>query len=148
MTRRRTSAAGVEAAPIRAYGLQQTRTLLRRLAYQVNQTARTGSEDAVHDLRVSIRRFTQCLRAFEQFIPKNEARKVRHRLKAVMKLAATVRDHDVALDVFKEAGVPKGAKVLVVLKKQRAQAEKGLLDAIRRSSHDNFSRKWREKLEL
>ena len=148
MRRRRTSAAGIEAAPIRSYGLQHTRTLLRRLAYQVNQTARTGSEDAVHDLRVAIRRFTQCLRTFEQLIPRHEARKVRHRLKAVMKLAASVRDHDVAIDLFKAAGIPKGAKVLVVLKKQRSQAEKELLDAIRRSSHDNFSRKWREKLEL
>ncbi len=148
MMRRRAAASGVEATPIRNYALQQTRTLLRRLAYQVNQTARTGSEDAVHDLRVSIRRFTQCLRTFEQFIPKNEARKVRHRLKALMKLAATVRDHDVAMDLFKDAGIPKGAKVLTVLKKQRSQAEKELLDAIRRSSHDNFSRKWREKLEL
>src|SRR5215471_13854790 len=137
---------GLDAAGMRSYALQHTRTLLRRLAFQVNQTARLGDADAVHDLRVAIRRFTQCLRVFEQYFPKAEPRKVRRKLKTIMELAAAVRDRDIAVDLLKASGIPKGATVLAVLTRERKQAEEELLEAIRRSSRDNFSSKWRERL--
>jgi CHAD domain-containing protein len=146
MTRTRT--AGVKSMTARAYAQQQTRTLLRRLAYQVNQTLRLGDADSVHDLRVAIRRFTQCLRTFAQFFPKAETRKIRHKLKAVMQAASDVRDYDIALDLFKDAGIPRKSKAGAAVDKLRKQAEKKLMDAIRLSSRDNFSRKWRTKLEL
>lgn len=132
----------------RAYAQQQTRTLLRRLAYQVNQTIRQGDADSVHDLRVAIRRFTQCLRTFAQFFPKAEAKKIRHKLKTIMQAASEVRDYDITLDLFEDAGISKSSRAAAAIDKQRKQAEKKLMDAIRRSSRDNFSRKWRTKLEL
>jgi CHAD domain-containing protein len=133
---------------MRAFAQQQARTLLRRLAYQINQAARLGDADSVHDLRVSIRRFTQCLRAFAQFFPGREARKIRHKLKTIMEAASAVRDHDITLDLFKEAGISRKSKATTAIDKQRKQAEKGLRDAIRRTGRDNFSRKWRTKLEI
>jgi CHAD domain-containing protein len=133
---------------MRASAQQQTRTLLRRLAYQGNQTIRLADKDAVHDLRVAIRRFTQCLRIFAQFFPKGEAKKIRQHLKTIMQAASTVRDHDITLDLMKDAGISKKSKVAAEVDKQRKQAEKELMDAIRRSSRNNFSRKWRTKLEL
>jgi CHAD domain-containing protein len=145
---KRTRPVGAESTPIRAYAQQQTRTLLRRLAYQVNQTIRLSDKDAVHDLRVAIRRFTQCLRIFAQFFPKGEAKKIRHHLRAIMQAASAVRDHDITLDLMKDAGISKKSKGAAAIDKQRKQAEKELMGAIRRLSHDNFSRKWRTKLEL
>jgi CHAD domain-containing protein len=133
---------------MRVYAQQQTRTLLRRLAYQFNQTERQGDADSVHDLRVAIRRFTQCLRVFQQFFPKGEARMIRHKLKPVMQAASDVRDHDITLDLFEGAGLPKKSKSGAGVHKQRKQAEKKLMDVIHSSSRDNFSRKWRTKLEL
>jgi CHAD domain-containing protein len=145
---RRTRAAGAEAMTARAFAQQQTRTLLRRLAYQVNQTARQGDADSVHDLRVSIRRFTQCLRTFAPFFRKVEAKRIRHKLKVIMQAASEVRDHDITLDLFEEAGIGKHSKAATLIDKQRKQAEKELMTVIRQSSRDNFSRKWRTKLEL
>ena len=145
---KRTRQTGAESTPIGAYAQQQCRTLLRRLAYQVNQTIRLGDKDSVHDLRVSIRRFTQCLRTFPQFFPKGEAKKIRHKLKTIMQAASAVRDHDITLDLMKDAGISKKSKVASGIDKQHKQAKKELMDAIRRSSRDNFSRKWRTKLEL
>jgi CHAD domain-containing protein len=133
---------------MRAYAQQQTRTLLRRLAYEVGQTVRQGDADSVHDLRVAIRRYAQCLRVFHQFFPKGEARRIRHKLKTVMQAASAVRDHDITLDLFKEAGLSKHTEPGAVIDRQRKQAEKKLMDTIRLSSRDNFSRKWRTKLEL
>jgi len=147
-TRRRTRTTGAESASLESHALQQARTLLRRLAFQVSETARRGDADSVHDLRVAIRRFTQCLRIFEQCFPKAESRKIRHRLKAIMGLAAAVRDRDITMDLLKAAGCPKRTNALGTLKKDRERAEQELLQTIRRSGRDNFSAKWRVKLEL
>ena len=133
---------------MRTYALQQTRTLLRRLAFQVNHTARLGDEDSVHDLRVAIRRFSQCLRVFPQFLPKSESKKIRQKLKQVMRAAAEVRDRDVAAALLENAGVPKRAKALATLQKERKQYEQDLMQLIRHASRGNFSRKWRARLEL
>jgi CHAD domain-containing protein len=145
---KRTRPSGAEATPTRGYAQQQARTLLRRLAYQINQTVRLGDKNAVHDLRVAIRRFTQCLRTFAQFFPKGEARKIRRRLKTIMQAASAVRDYDITLDLMKDAGISKKSKVAAAIDKQRKQAEKELMSAISGVSRDNFSRKWRTKLEL
>ena len=132
----------------RAYAQQQARTLLRRLAYQVNQTIRLGDADSVHDLRVSIRRFTQCLRTFAQSFPKGEPRRIRQKLKIIMQAASDVRDYDITLDLLRDAGIAQKSKVAGAIDRQRKQAKRELMDVLGRSSRDTFSRKWRTKLEL
>lgn len=146
MTRSRP--AGAETLAIRAFAQQHTRTLLRRLAYQLNQTVRLGDPDSVHDLRVSIRRFAQCLRIFDALFPRGEAKKIRQKLKTIMRAASAVRDHDITLELLKDAGIPTESKVAAALGSQRQQAEKELMDVIRGSDRNDFSRKWRIKLEL
>jgi CHAD domain-containing protein len=143
-----TMPAGAGNMPMRPYAHQQARTLLRRLAYELTQTARHGDTDSVHDLRVSIRRFSQCLRVFGQFLPGSEAKKIRRQLKEIMRVASEVRDHDITLDLLENAGIPKNSRVAAAIVKQRKQAEKTLISVLRHSSHDNFSSKWRAKLEL
>ena len=146
---RATRSAGPESQAMRVYALQQLRTLLRRLAYQINRTARSGSADSIHDLRVAIRRFQQCLRVFRQYVPKHEARRVRRKLKALMSLAAKVRDYDIALELIRAAGVGGSrSKLAPALGAGRKQGEKELRSSARRAGGDNFSRKWRSRLEL
>jgi CHAD domain-containing protein len=146
MTRK--AGAGAGAASMRGYALQQTRTMLRRLAFQVNQTARQCDTEAVHDLRVAIRRFAQCLRLFEPYFPEGEARKIRHKLKRIMTAAAAVRDRDIAADLLQAAGIPKQAAVMAAIQQQRQQSVHELMDIIRRARHNSFSRQWRLKLGL
>jgi CHAD domain-containing protein len=140
--------AGPEVMAMRAYALQQTRTLLRRLAYQVSQTVRSGNPDSVHDLRVAIRRFQQCLRAFRQYFPKHGVKRVRRRLRDILALAAKVRDHDIALELLKPAGSRASSPLTAALTGERRETEKELLSALRRASANTFSRKWRSRLEL
>ena len=47
---------------MRDYVHRQTSILLRRFGMQVTRAARDGDPDAIHDLRVSIRRLSRCLR--------------------------------------------------------------------------------------
>ena len=145
---KRTGPVGADAIPIRAYAQQQARTLLRRLAYQVNQTIRLGDADSVHDLRVAIRRFAQCLRTFAQCFPKGEPKKIRQKLKIAMHTASEVRDYDITLDLLRDAGISNESKVAGTIDKQRKQARRELMIVLRRWTREAFSRKWRAKLEL
>ncbi|MFB3778979.1 MAG: CHAD domain-containing protein [Bryobacteraceae bacterium] len=131
---------------MRDYAVGQAADLLRRTAFQANRAGMLPSADAVHDLRVSIRRLTQCLRAFRQFFPEAGARKVRQRLKAMLDLASEVRNRDVALDLLRRAAVPSGAPLLEVLAEERARAEQALLKELRLWKRKNIQKKWRVRL--
>jgi CHAD domain-containing protein len=133
---------------MRKYALEQTDARLRRLAYQLARVAKQPDAEAIHDLRVSIRRFSQCLRVFRQFFPSGRVRRIRRRLKGLMALAAEVRNQDIALELWLRARVPQGAALLNAVRRQRAQAEQTLLATARRWSQCNLSRKWRTHLEL
>ena len=135
-------------AKIRLYASEQAAALLARLAFQVNRALKLADPDAVHDLRVSIRRFTHCLRFFAAFFPRGEVKKVRRRLGRVMRLAAEVRDRDIALELALEAGLPSGTPPLVELSSARKKAEQQLVDRLATLKKREFTRKWRKRLGL
>ena len=57
--------------------------LLTRLAFEVHGAAKHPGSDQIHDLRVSIRRFSQGLSVFSDFFPAWEVKKVKKRLKRI-----------------------------------------------------------------
>lgn len=132
---------------MREYVRLHTSILLRRLAYQLNH-AKSGDSAAIHDLRVSIRRFTACLRTFSRFYPGHSGKRIRRRLDALMELAGAVRNLDVTLDLLAEAGVPAHCALAAGLREQRVRACHRLEHEIRLWKLRGFSRKWRNRLEL
>jgi len=122
--------------------------LLRRMTFEMSRAAKLRDPDSIHDLRVAIRRFQQCLRAFSQFFPRGESRRIRHRLRKIMKQAAEVRNRDVALEVLKEAGAPSDGKLTVRLAHQRQKAKCDLSGALRKWRGRDASRKLRFGLGL
>jgi CHAD domain-containing protein len=126
----------------------QTSTLLRRLAFQANRTAHLSDADAIHDLRVSVRRLAQCLRIFGQFFPRERGKKSQHRLGTVMDLASAVRDRDIALDLLAAARIPSDSALVQGLSEERAGAERSLVGTLERWSRRGFQKKWRSRLEL
>src|SRR5215467_218780 len=112
---------------MRDYAHQQTAILLRRLAMQINRAARSGDPDAVHDLRVAIRRLSRCLRVFAEFYPGNGWKKMRCRLKDLMDACGGVRDRNIALDLLAKGGFPANSIVVRRLRLDRAQASQDLL---------------------
>jgi CHAD domain-containing protein len=133
---------------MRKFAQLQISTLLRRLAAQVKRTAGSADADAVHDLRVAVRRLSRALRSFAQFFPGKSWKRIRKRLSGLMNLAAAVRDSDVALELLEKAGAAKRARVTLAVQERRREAEANL----RRELHDwltaNFAREWRGDLEL
>ena len=134
--------------PIRDHAAGQASTLLRRLAFQANRTARRSDAGAVHDLRVSTRRLAQCLRIFGQFFPRERGKKFQHRLSTVMDLASAVRDRDIALELLAAAQIPSDSALVQVLAQERAGAERSLVGTLERWSRRGFQKKWRSRLEL
>jgi CHAD domain-containing protein len=130
------------------YAKEQVAHLLDRLAYQVGRAARQGDEETIHDLRVAIRRFTQSLRVFRQFLPRSAAKKIRRKLKTLMRIAAEVRNRDIAVQLMIAAGVPAKAGIVPVLREERNELQKALVSAIMAWNRRSFSRKWRDRLEL
>jgi CHAD domain-containing protein len=122
--------------------------LLRRLAFQASRTARLASADAVHDLRVSIRRLEQCLRLIGQFLPAERVKKVRRKMKAVMDRASQVRDRDIALAFLREDTALSDSPLVATLLRRREQAARNLVRSLQRWSRRDFHRKWRARLGL
>ena len=133
---------------MRDYARLQAAVLLRRLAFQVDRAAKLGDADAVHDLRVALRRFSRCLRVFAQFFPERAWRKIRRDIAGLMDIAGAVRDCDMALALLGEAGIRGSAGIAVRLDTERRKAGRELSREIRRWQNSNFSRKWRSRLEL
>jgi CHAD domain-containing protein len=133
---------------MRDYARLQTAILLRRLAFQVNRTARGGDADSIHDLRVAIRRLNRCLRVFAQFYPGHSWKKIRRQLSELMEAAGAVRDRDITIELLGKAAVSRRSAIVTRLERERRAASHELMLEIRRWENHNFSAKWRSRLEL
>lgn len=110
----------------------QTQVRLKKLQAEFRRATRSPEDpEAVHDLRVAIRRFVQCLRAFKQFFDEEQAKKIRKSLKKLMKRSGEVRNRDITIDLLKEAGLD-GAPAVAALERQRLDAEKEFVRTLHR----------------
>ena len=57
------------------YAVEQMNRLLTTLAFQVHRAAKKAGPDEIHDLRVSIRRFSQGLELFSDSSPSGRSRR-------------------------------------------------------------------------
>ena len=133
---------------MRDYVHQQTAELLRRFAAEVNRTAKSDDPECIHDLRVSIRRLSGCLRAFSRFYPEGAAKRLRCELAELRDLAGTVRDRHIALDLLAQCGIGGQAPIVTRLEADGRAAGDRLLQEVCRWKTRDFSRKWSRKLGL
>jgi CHAD domain-containing protein len=97
--------------------------LLFRFLEQLERAAANPDADGVHDLRVSIRRYSQALRAFEPVLRGKTVRKIRTQLREVMDAAAVVRDLDVGMETLAEEGTPTDDPLLESMRLERRRAQ-------------------------
>jgi len=131
---------------MREFAHTQTTVLLQRFALQVNRAARTGDVEAIHDLRVAIRRLSRCLRVFAQFFSRRGCKKMRRRLKGLMDACGAVRDRDIAIDLLAKGGFPQTSIVVRRLTLDRVEALQELMALLQRWKGRGLSRKWRAQL--
>jgi len=129
------------------YAGQSADRLLGRLAFQMNATMKSPDADAVHDLRVAIRRFSQAFTVFKPCFPGKEIRKTRRRLKRLMTQAGTVRNCDVVIKLLAKSHAPDTSALRSKLQSERKTDERVLVAALKRRIERKSSLKWRTALE-
>ena len=133
---------------LRDYAVDHVASRLGRLAFEVRRARKKMDDEAVHDLRVSIRRFTQSLRVFAALLSKREARHIRVRLRELMHLAGAVRDLDIARELILQSRIPVGPALLAGLAAQRKEAQRALADELHHFVRRDLTSRWRERLHL
>jgi CHAD domain-containing protein len=131
--------------PIRDHAIELVNDLLTRLAFELHRAAKQPGPEEIHDLRVSIRRFSQGLSVFYDFFPAWEVKKVKVRLKRMMRLTSRIRDCDVTLEFLADR---KHTVHRRRFERERAAYGRAFSEMVRRWSARDFSAKWRSGLSL
>lgn len=131
---------------LRAFLDAQLNALMERLQGEIERLASEREPEAIHDLRVSIRRLTQALRGFAGVVPKKQAKRIRRELKELMDLAAEVRSRDIALELFEAAKIPPQSAPCVLLNLEREDAITELTATAARWRNSDFAERWKDAL--
>ena len=103
----------------------QTAARLKKLDREVRHVAHKPKDaDAIHDLRVAIRRLRQELRIFKAWFEADRVKRIRRSLRKLMDRCAAVRNCDVAIEVLRAAGFRKRT-VIAGLEQERRQDARG-----------------------
>jgi len=127
---------------------EQVRRRIERLAFQGNRASKPPNPEAVHDLRVAIRRADQALVTFKDYLPRKVAKRIRKQLKVVLSSAGTLRDLDIAIDILSKNGQPGAAEVRRAIRVRRKAAERSLLTRLKRLSLRTRVSRWCDDLRL
>jgi CHAD domain-containing protein len=99
---------------------------LAKLLEQIERSAAKPGAAEVHDLRVSIRRFSQALRLFASMLRTRPVKTMRKDLRPVMEAAGCIRDLDVGVDRLLADGLEENNSVLEEMRAERRRGELAL----------------------
>ena len=93
-----------------------------------NAAKHPDDEEPIHDLRVSIRRLSQCLSEFREFLPRHKKKRTLKQLAKLMDLAAEMRNRDIAIALVGE----QNPGLVVSLSEERERAKRKLTRTLNR----------------
>ena len=128
------------------FAAERASRMIERLTYQTGITIKQRDADAVHDLRVAIRRLSQVLVVFKPCFPSKDLKKIRRNLKETMSLAGDVRNCDIGLKLLAKSQASDGAAIQQKLRVRRREAEQALLTRLRQWIARKSSSRWRAVL--
>lgn len=136
-------------SPIAQYALAQTRARLKRVTATLRRAAKHPEDPrANHDLRVAIRKFSQCLRTFRGLFDPPPVKNMRKRLRELMDVCGAKRDYDVGLQVLDEAGLPPDSPVILQFREHRDSGLRALAQYLGEKRNRGMTDKWRKQLTL
>src|SRR5262249_51460494 len=131
----------------RQFAAEQVDKLLGKLAFQISRTLKSRDPNSIHDLRVSIRRFSQALATHAACLPAKNVKKIRRRLKVMMISAGQARECDIAIKLLSKSKLEDAEGWRSEFARQRRQAERALLSVLARWRDRKMSLKWRGTLQ-
>jgi CHAD domain-containing protein len=130
------------------YAAAQVRKRLKKLAVQLRHASEHSHDpDAIHDLRVSMRRSMQGLKVFCQFFDRQSTRKMRRRLRRLMDLSGEARNCDVAMELLELTGL-SNKKCESQLRRRRKLAEETFAGLLSRWRKRKLYEQWSRHLSL
>ena len=129
------------------YASAQVSQLLETLAANLHTAAGTGDAESIHDFRVSVRRFVQGLRTFEDFFPARMVRNIRSSLKELMSSSSAIRNLDIAFE-FLDAVKPPRAALRERLTRERDSLQGEFAAELELWNQLDFNGRWRAGLGL
>lgn len=135
---------GISAGPpllVQEAAAQVVAEQAREMRRQGKRVRRKGDVDAVHEMRVAIRRLRTALRSVKDHI--DSPRRLRRGLEELAKDLGRVRDHDVMIERLRSTQLPGAtrderarlAKLIGKLESRRARAQQVLEDALHGKSY-------------
>ena len=125
------------------YALQKTANLLDAMVGALRAAAVHPEPDAVHKMRVSIRRLQQALRLFRQYLKKSGVEKVKSHMRSVMQVAGELRNRDIAIELVERQSGDTSALVA-----QRSQWNQELAKVLSPYASPDLLPRWRRQLGL
>lgn len=124
------------------------RPMLAQLAKRVRAAERAPDDvEAVHDLRVAIRRFNQAVRIFPGVFEPAFAKRVKRRLKKAMSSLGALRNRDIAPEILRAANVAPDEALLKVIQKDRRAARKLLAAQLQSWRKREVLREWKTRMD-
>ncbi len=138
----------LSSAPMRVFAKVQLDAQLKRVEKEWARCAANAEEVAIHDLRVSLRRFGEGLWLFRRLFPKPARKQVREEFRTIMRLSARVRDVDIVIGSYALSGVAPSPEIGLFLENERSIAEAAFNAALAVGLKTAASQRWRETLQL
>lgn len=129
-----------------AYTTVSAELLLELVAWQIAFTSQNQKPDAIHDLRVAIRRARNCLLVLGEFFSRRARREIRGRLRAINKLAGRVRDIDIAIEVMASVLRIPDRPIFRSFRRERRKAKRKLRKELWRWISRNELKEWHAEL--
>jgi CHAD domain-containing protein len=133
---------------MRQYVRRQTAALLENLKREIARAPADHSPDAIHDVRVAIRRLSRCLKVFAQFYPGQSWKKARAELSVLLHAAGAVRDRDIAIELLAKAGIARRSVIFSKLEAERARLHDEFVAEVRRWHSRKVVQQWRMRLKV
>jgi len=122
----------VPASTTRQFAKKQADRLYLEMSARIFRTIQSPDTNAVHDLRVAIRRFRRVIVVLKPCFPRGERRRIRRGLKGIMARAGNVRDYDVALHLHAKLALAESSLPVSEFRECREQAARTLVASLRR----------------
>jgi CHAD domain-containing protein len=127
---------------------ERLNALLTRSAKEWERCSVSADADAIHDFRVSLRRFSEALRLFKGLFPKAARNQVRSELRQAMRLAGRTRNVDIARETFVLSDAVITPGTCLFLDNERATAEAAFRAVLSVGLVTRVSQRWEETLGL
>src|SRR5579864_5261749 len=126
----------------------QTTERLKKLDAELGRVAHKPKDaDAIHDLRVSMRRLSRELQVFRAWFEPGQVKGIRRRLRKLMAHCAAVRNCDIAIEVLRAAGW-RNPGLLAGLEQEGRRMREDLARKLANWRRRDRVREWRRHLRV